>query len=177
MVKCFVPFKERTIFTAMRGEERTAYCCKIQGLPTSRFNVYQFLKELNSTKKDVPLLCSYCWRAEKLDQLSWRQLEGKIPDKWKDVDLLSHPRGKLVQTIKIATDAVCDSACVYCDSNNSTVWNGEVSKYEKEVNDFLPKFKYGDHYIKKDFNVDEKKIKRVKLYLTYIGSEIYKYED
>lgn len=177
MIKCFAPFKERTFYTVIRGEERVAYCCKIKGLTVSKFNSNKFLKELNSTEKNTPSLCSYCWRAEELGQISWRQLEGKVPDKWKNVDLLTHPRGKLVQTIKIATDSVCDSACVYCDANNSTVWDAEVVRHENVVDEFLPKFKYGNYYIKKDFHTDDKKIKRVKLYLTYVGSEIYKYED
>ena len=165
MIKCFAPFKERTFYTVIRGEERVAYCCKIKGLTVSKFNSNKFLKELNSTEKNTPSLCSYCWRAEELGQISWRQLEGKVPDKWKNVDLLTHPRGKLVQTIKIATDSVCDSACVYCDANNSTVWDAEVVRHENVVDEFLPKFKYGNYYIKKDFHTDDKKIKRVKTYI------------
>ncbi|SVC53383.1 uncharacterized protein METZ01_LOCUS306237, partial [marine metagenome] len=143
MLKCFIPFNELTIRNADGGFNKTP-CCKIAGSSIINDNqILKIKKGLYSADKNAPKECNYCWNAENQGLISWRMHEGKIPEKWKNTNLLEHPRGKLIQFLKLGFDTTCDSACIYCDSNNSTTWNKEIINNSKYVEQLLP---YPDIY-------------------------------
>jgi len=176
MLKCFVPFNEITIQIRPKGLTKSP-CCKIPGSRETDDNqITKIKKGLYSIDKNDPKECNYCWNAENQGLISWRMHEGKIPEKWKNTNLLEHPRGKLIQFLKLGFDSTCDCACIYCDSNNSTTWNKEIIDNSKYVEQLLP---YPDIYqfVPSANNNLEQTQSQVKDFLKYIGSEIYKYES
>ena len=174
MLKCFLPFNELTVYTKNKGII-TSPCCKISS-PVTVGQITKIKKELHSIDKNAPKECNYCWNVEEQGLTSWRMYEGNIPEKWKNVNLLKHPRGKLIQFLKLAFDNTCDCACIYCDTHNSSIWNKEVGDNSKHVEQLLP---YPDIYenLPSGNNNINTQIKWVKDFLEKTGSEIHKYED
>ena len=88
MLKCFLPFKERSMWANHPGGFRISPCCKIPGIEYTEEDITNIKKELYSSEKNIPNECSYCWNTENKGLISWRHNEGVVPEKWKDAKLI-----------------------------------------------------------------------------------------
>ena len=181
MLKCFAPYIDLSI-SVHEDALKINPCCKIYPEPAaldSDLINNEFISKIRRDlhKKENNSDCDYCWKAEKNNLISWRQLEGQVPDKWKNVNLLEHERGTLFQFLKLTFDNVCDSACVYCNTNNSNTWIKEISKnsdQRKLLNENVPYRGWNGREPNEDLT---KSANTVKNLLRYLGSKIPLYED
>lgn len=187
-MKCFLPYTEMSIWLK---ENSFLYspCCKIKPKSTKDYNIsikdfnnLEFVNEikqgLHSKDKNKPKQCNYCWNSEEKGLESWRNLQGEVPEKWKNnLELLyNSERRNLVNFVKIALDQTCDSGCVYCSPHNSSLWYTEIQNNLEIAKQVLQE---DDRYIDPIISttLSKKSYLFIHSYLKYLGSKIHLYEN
>ena len=185
-MKCFLPYTEMNIWLKKDGFLFSP-CCKISptkstyNISVEKFIKSELLEDVKQGLQDLsnlyrPKNCNYCWENEQKGLESWRNLQGQIPKKWKNnvKDIIKEERHFLVNFIKIALDQTCDSGCVYCGPDNSSLWASEILDNKQQAKLYLES-KHNKNFSINTTLYDNSKL-FLKKYLNYIGSKIYKYE-
>lgn len=152
-IDCYFPYKQ-ILFDIPRNDVK--WCCKM--MEGSRLDDYDpenyhadpLLADIrNSLDNGIKhSACDVCWKAEQKNVESWRQVEGKIPEQLKNVNLNSEPYNKKIKRLELFFDNTCDLACIYCGPWLSSKWQQENQK-----SNLFPTF----HQVEK--NNDEKTLK------------------